>query len=89
MNALEKGSRPGVAVSEQDVLLLLARLTLGAIFVQSGFGTLTNLAGFTTGLKGRGVPLAAVLAVIGAGVEFFGGLALVLGAWRRLAAMIV
>ena len=77
------------AVGGQDTLLLLARLALGAIFVQSGFGKLTDLAGFTAGLEGMGVPLAAVLAPLGAVVEFFGGLALVLGAWTRPAAVLV
>jgi putative oxidoreductase len=73
----------------EDVLLLLARVALGAIFVQSGFGKLAGLAGFTAGLEGMGVPLAAVLAPLGATVEFFGGLALVLGAWTRPAAVLV
>jgi putative oxidoreductase len=77
------------AVGAQDVLLLLARVALGAIFVQSGFGKLAGLAGFTAGLEGMGVPLAAVLAPLGATVEFFGGLALVLGAWTRPAAVLV
>jgi putative oxidoreductase len=77
------------AVEGRDTLLLLARLALGAIFVQSGFGKLTDLAGFTAGLEGMGVPLAAVLAPLGAVVEFFGGLALVLGAWTRPAAILV
>ncbi|HYD29623.1 MAG TPA: DoxX family protein [Azospirillaceae bacterium] len=73
----------------QNLLLLLARILLGAIFVQSGFGKLTNLAGFTAGLEGMGVPAATVMAAIGAAVEFFGGLAVVLGAWTRLAAVAV
>jgi putative oxidoreductase len=77
------------AIGGQDTLLLLARVALAAIFVQSGFGKLTDLAGFTAGLEGRGVPLAAVLAPLGATIEFFGGLALVLGAWTRLAAILV
>jgi putative oxidoreductase len=77
------------AVGGQDTLLLLARLALGAIFVQSGFGKLTDLGGFTAGLQGMGVPLAAVLAPLGAVIEFFGGLALVLGAWTRPAAILV
>jgi putative oxidoreductase len=77
------------AVERQDILLLLARLALAAIFVQSGFGKLTDLGGFTAGLQGMGVPLAAVLAPLGAVVEFFGGLALVLGAWTRPAAFLV
>jgi putative oxidoreductase len=77
------------AVKGQDTLLLLARLALAAIFVQSGFGKLTDLDGFTIGLEGMGVPLAAVLAPLGAVVEFFGGLALVLGAWTRPAAVLL
>lgn len=72
-----------------DLLLLLARLALGAIFIQSGFGKLTDLAGFTAGLEAMGVPLASVLAVAGALVEFLGGFAIVLGAWTRLAAVLV
>jgi putative oxidoreductase len=35
------------------------------------------------------VPLASVLAPLGAVVEFFGGLALMLGAWTRPAAILV
>jgi putative oxidoreductase len=77
------------AIGGQDTLLLLARLAIAAIFVQSGFGKLAGLAGFTAGLEGMGVPLAAVLAPLGATVEFFGGLALVLGAWTRPAAVLV
>ncbi len=77
------------AIEGQDTLLLLARLALAAIFVQSGFGKLADLGGFTAGLQGMGVPLAAVLAPLGAVVEFFGGLAIALGAWTRLAAILV
>ena len=77
------------AVGGQDALLLLARVGLAAIFVQSGFGKLADLGGFTAGLQGMGVPLASVLAPLGAVVEFFGGLAIALGAWTRLAAILV
>jgi putative oxidoreductase len=77
------------AIGRQDTLLLLARLAIAAIFVQSGFGKLTDLGGFIAGLEGRGVPLATVLGPLGAAVEFFGGLALALGAWTRQAAILV
>ncbi|PWC34570.1 hypothetical protein TSO352_22110 [Azospirillum sp. TSO35-2] len=73
----------------QDALLLAARVLLGAIFVQSGFGKLMALGGFIGGLESQGVPMAAVLGTIGALVEAFGGLAVVLGAWTRLAALLV
>lgn len=35
----------------RDGALLAARLLLGSIFVQSGFGKLTNLGGFAAGLE--------------------------------------
>ncbi|WP_448190838.1 DoxX family protein [Azospirillum sp. sgz301742] len=73
----------------QDSVLLLARLLIGAIFVQSGFGKLTGLAAFTASMEGMGVPMASVTAPVGACVEFFGGLAIVLGAWTWLAAILV
>ena len=73
----------------QDSVLLLARVMLGAIFVESGFGKLTGLAAFTTSMEGMGVPMASVAAPVGAAVEFFGGLAIVLGAWTWLAAILV
>lgn len=77
------------AIGARDPLLLLARILLGAIFAQSGFGKLTDLAGFSAGLEGMGVPMPSVLAVAGAVVECFGGLAIMLGAWTRVAAVLV
>ena len=73
----------------QDAVLLAARVLLGAIFVQSGFGKLTDIAGFAAGLEKMGVPMPYVAGLAGAVVEFFGGLAIVLGAWTGLAAILV
>lgn len=73
----------------RDGTLLAARLLLGAIFVQSGFGKLTNLPGFIATIDKMGAPLPQVLGPLGACVEFFGGLALVLGAWTWVAALLV
>ncbi len=83
------GAGAGAATAGQDALLLAARVLLGAIFVQSGFGKLMALGGFIAGLESQGVPMAAVMGTIGALVEAFGGLAVVLGAWTRLAALLV
>src|SRR3954469_22993269 len=74
------------AIGGRDLLLLAARLALGAIFLWSGFGKLTNLGGFVGSLTSQGMPLASVLGPLGACIEFFGSLAIVLGAWTRLAA---
>ena len=64
-----------------DAILLLGRILIGGIFVQSGFDKLMGLDAFAAGLAARGLPaaLVSVLAPIGASVEFFGGLAIVLG----------
>ncbi|NYZ11679.1 DoxX family protein [Azospirillum sp. RWY-5-1] len=70
-----------------DAVLLISRLLLGAIFLWSGFGKLTALSGFTAGMEAAGVPMAGVMAPLGAAAEFLGGLALILGAWTRLAAL--
>src|SRR5712672_1412068 len=75
----------------QDFLLLLGRVLMGWIYVESGWRKLTGMDAFIVSLTNRHVPYATVLGWIGASVEFFGGLALVLGAWARCAtlAMIV
>ncbi|WP_247892969.1 DoxX family protein [Azospirillum baldaniorum] len=77
------------ATGGQDVLLLAARLLIGAIFVQSGFGKLMDLGAFAGSLEGQGLPMPMLLAALGGAVECFGGLAVVLGAWTRLAAAAV
>ncbi|WP_448204001.1 DoxX family protein [Azospirillum sp. sgz302134] len=77
------------AIGSQDLLLLVARLLIGAIFVQSGFGKLMNLGGFAGSLASQGLPAPTLLAALGGAVEFFGGLAVVLGLWTRLAAAAV
>ena len=74
-----------------DAILLLGRILIGGIFVQSGFDKLMGLDAFATGLAARGLPaaLAPVLASIGASVEFFGGLAIVFGVMTRCAAVVM
>jgi putative oxidoreductase len=59
------------------------------MFVMSGYGKLTGLDGFTAMLSSQGVPLAPVMAVLGAAVEFSGGLFIVLGFQARLGAIVL
>jgi putative oxidoreductase len=72
-----------------DVIWLLARIFIGGIFVYSGFGKLTGLEGFAASLAKGGVPMPGIMAVVGAAVEFFGGLAIVLGIKARYAALLM
>jgi putative oxidoreductase len=73
----------------RDPLLLLGRIFIGAIFIISGYGKLMGLSAFAASLEKNGVPFASGLAVLGAAVEFFGGLAIVLGVETRYAAMLM
>jgi putative oxidoreductase len=77
------------AAGAGDSLLLLGRLAIGVIFVESGFGKLMNLDGFAAGLGERGLPLPGVLALVGAAVEFFAGVAAVIGFKARYAALLL
>ena len=78
-----------VAAAYGGVILLLGRLALAAIFVPSGFGKLTRLDAFAQSLAARGVAASGLLAVIGACVEFFGALCIILGLKTRYAALVM
>jgi putative oxidoreductase len=73
----------------RDALLLLGRVIMALIFVRSGFGKLVSIEAFGASLASKGVPFAAALAVIGACVEFFGGLAVLAGWQTRYAAALI
>ena len=78
-----------IASPGASFLLLLGRVLMGGIFVQSGFGKLTGLDAFTNMLAQRGVPMPSIWSPIGAAVEFFGGLAIVFGLYTRYAAVLM
>jgi putative oxidoreductase len=71
------------------LLVLLARLALGAIFVVSGWGKLHGFEGFAASLANRGVPAAQIFAVLGVTAELGGGLAVVLGFMTRYASLLM
>ena len=77
------------AVDRGDLWRLVGRILLGGIFVVSGYGKLMGLAAFAASLEKNGVPYASALAPVGASVEFFGGLAIVLGIEVRSAALLM
>src|SRR5262249_17089246 len=83
------GDEPRAVQTRTDTLLLLGRVLLGSIFVVSGYGRLFGLAAFAASLEKNGVPYASALAPVGACVEFFGGLAIVLGIEVRAAALLM
>jgi putative oxidoreductase len=78
-----------VAADWGNLLWLVARILIALIFVQSGWGKLMDLDGFAAMLSRGGVPLASVLAPLGALVELGGGIAIVLGLGTRYAAALL
>jgi putative oxidoreductase len=78
-----------VAGTAGDAIWLVARCLIGGIFVQSGFGKLMALDAFAASLAKSGVPMAEIMAVIGAAVEFGGGIEIVIGLQTRMAALLM
>lgn len=79
----------GLGPTTVDSLLLLARILIGYVFVLGGWGKLLGLAGFANYLGEHGVPASYAFAVLGAAVEFFGGLALMAGLATRYAVLLI
>jgi len=65
---------------------LFARITVGWVFLWSGWGKLQGLPQVTENFVGWGIPFPYVLAPFVSGVEFFGGLFLLLGFLTRISA---
>ncbi len=72
-----------IANSAQSPLLLLVRLYWGWQFMQTGWGKLHNLPRITHYFVTLGVPYPAFTTPFVSGVEFFGGLLLILGLLSR------
>ena len=82
-------SNIAISESRRDVILLLGRVALGAIFVKSGLQKLMALSAFAASLASRGVPQSSVWAAIGATVEFVGGILIVTGLRTREASLLM
>ncbi|TLZ03980.1 MAG: DoxX family protein [Gammaproteobacteria bacterium] len=65
---------------------LFARVTVGWVFLWSGWGKLHSLPQVTENFIGWGIAFPQLLAPFVSGVEFFGGLFLLVGLLTRLSA---
>ena len=65
---------------------LFARIVTGWVFLWSGWGKLNNLPQVTENFVGWGIPFPHVLTPFVSGVEFFGGIFLILGFLTRMSA---
>ena len=79
----------GPAPATLDTALAILRVVLGIVFIAHGGQKLfwNGIAGTTEGFATMGVLLPTVTAPLVAIVEFFGGIALVLGFFTRVAAL--
>ena len=75
-----------IASQLQWLAPLLARIVVGWVFLLSGWGKLHNLAAVTQNFIGWGIPFPHLLTPFVSGVEFFGGLFLLLGFMTRISA---
>lgn len=66
---------------------LLARLTIGWVFIESGWGKLHNLAKVTEFFESLHIPFASIQAPFVSGVELIAGSMILLGLFTRLAAL--
>jgi putative oxidoreductase len=66
---------------------LAARLVLGVVFVQSGWGKLHDVPGTVENFRGWHIPAPHLNAVLAASTEFGGGCLLLAGLFTRFAAV--
>lgn len=66
---------------------LVARIVVGWVFLWSGWGKLHALPKTIENFAGWGIPYPEILTPFVSGVEFFGGLLLLLGLFTRIAAV--
>src|SRR5258708_16409819 len=65
---------------------LFARITVGWVFLWSGWGKLNNLPQITENFVGWGIPFPQLLTPLTSCIELFGGIFLPLGLLTRLSA---
>ena len=65
---------------------LFARITVGWVFLLSGWGKLTSLPQVIENFVGWHIPAPQLLAPFVSGIEFFGGLFLLVGLFTRISA---
>jgi len=63
---------------------LFARIVVGYVFLLTGWGKLNNLPQITENFISWGIPFPHVLTPLTSGIEFFGGLFLILGLLTRI-----
>jgi putative oxidoreductase len=86
MGLLAKLYSPVICIGKllRSPLLLAIRLYWGIMFVKAGYGKLLDIPKVAEFFTDLGIPFPSINAYAAAGVEFFGGILLVLGLLSRL-----
>ena len=77
------------AASNSSTTILLGRILLAAIFLLSGFGKLTAIAGTAGYFGAMGLPVPTVTAIVVGLIELLGGLAILVGFQTRITAWVL
>ncbi len=77
-----------VFASYSDVAALVGRVALGALFVSHGWPKIKDITKPVGFVKGTGWPGGAAFAVLFTLLEFFGGLALIIGLLTQIVAVL-
>jgi len=75
--------------SNASATILLGRILLSVIFLLSGFGKLTAIAGTAGYFGSLGLPMPTATAIIVGLIELLGGLAILVGFQTRIAAWVL
>jgi putative oxidoreductase len=75
--------------SNASATILLGRVLLAVIFLLSGFGKLTAIAGTAAYFGGLGLPLPTATAIVVGLIELLGGVAILVGFQTRIAAWVL
>ena len=68
-------------------LLVIGRILMGIIFVESGFGKIMDFDGTAAYMAAKGMPMVSLLLLGAIAAEIGGGLSLILGFRARLGAL--
>jgi putative oxidoreductase len=73
----------------QNVIALVGRILLAAIFIISGFGKITGWDGTAAYMASKGLPMVQVLLALTIAIELGGGILLAIGYKARWAAFVI
>jgi putative oxidoreductase len=77
-----------IFTSNTDVAALVGRLALGALFLSHGWPKIKNIRQPIAFVKGTGWPGGEMFAMLFTLLEFFGGIALIIGLFTQVAAFL-